>query len=289
MIILEQANRIVESLLKELFNQAKSDVSKINNSSSVCADFDSVLFCITVRDKTAIVSVKMECAEQLKQYGAQEYLQSIYKSNLVQPESGYSFSVSCPLMSGTDEVARQFALLKRHAFASPFYRAFELMGKSSGVIMDIPYRGGERMFVIPGQDRCTVVYQINFKDPEDLVIGKIFLGEFKKSISGAPPIDFVQNVPPGEISSIRNLGRTDGYVTTVLYKHNLKPEIVDRTVDMTIMFRNYLMYHIKCSKSHLNTRMRLRVDMLLKVLNRAKQELPKEKKTATGRTFIRRG
>jgi hypothetical protein len=35
--------------------------------------------------------------------------------------------------------------------------------------------------------------------------------------------------------------------------------------------------------------MRNRVDQLLKVLNRAKQELPKEKKTASGRTFKKAG
>lgn len=100
-------------------------------------------------------------------------------------------------------------------------------------------------------------------------------------------MDFSQTTPPGEIASVKNLGKPDGFITQVLFDRHFKPEARAKTIDMAIIFRNYLMYHLKCSKSHLNTRMRLRVDSLLKILNRAKQELPKEKKTASGRTFAR--
>ena len=106
-------------------------------------------------------------------------------------------------------------------------------------------------------------------------------------MGGAPSVDFSQATPPGEISSVKNLGKPDGFITQVLFDRHFKKESRARTIDMAIIFRNYLMYHIKCSKSHLNTRMRIRVESLLKVLNRAKQELPKEKKTASGRTFAR--
>jgi actin related protein 2/3 complex subunit 2 len=56
------------------------------------------------------------------------------------------------------------------------------------------------------------------------------------------------------------------------------------------MFRNYLAYHIKCSKAYFHSRMRARVVSLIKILNRAKVEIDeskREKKTAQGKTFIR--
>ena len=60
------------------------------------------------------------------------------------------------------------------------------------------------------------------------------------------------------------------------------------------MFRNYLHYHIKASKSFLHMRMRSRVVSLLQVLNRAvpDKKTTEEKvavmKTISGKTFTRR-
>jgi actin related protein 2/3 complex subunit 2 len=75
----------------------------------------------------------------------------------------------------------------------------------------------------------------------------------------------------------------------VLFKNHLDPVRREKSIDMIQMFRNYLHYHIKCSKAYMHTRMRLRVETLLQVLNRAKVKNAnqEEKKTATGRTFKR--
>jgi actin related protein 2/3 complex subunit 2 len=78
------------------------------------------------------------------------------------------------------------------------------------------------------------------------------------------------------------------YVVFVLFDRHFAKEKRAKTIDTLQTFRNYLHYHIKCSKSHLHTRMRNRVESLLKILNRAKQDLPVEKKTITGRTFVRK-
>lgn len=54
-------------------------------------------------------------------------------------------------------------------------------------------------------------------------------------------------------------------------------------------FRTFLQYHIKMAKSNFHSRMRARVVSLIKVLNRAKVDVPDkdDKKTASGRTFKR--
>ena len=54
----------------------------------------------------------------------------------------------------------------------------------------------------------------------------------------------------------------------------------DKTVNLIHTFRDYLHYHIKCSKAYLHSRMRSRTTALLKVLNRARPEIKAtEKKT----------
>jgi actin related protein 2/3 complex subunit 2 len=58
---------------------------------------------------------------------------------------------------------------------------------------------------------------------------------------------------------------------------------------MFTSFRNYLHYHIKCSKTYLHMRMRKRVVGWMQVLNRALPDLEGgEKKTAGGKTFVRK-
>jgi len=295
MLILEQANHIVETTLKDRFALAKE--GKPAPIEMTCADFDGVIFHMysPQDDKNILnLSIQTSAFATINKYGLQARLKQIYGPHLVgSPESGFNVTLTvntAQLPANSDELAQRFALLKRHIYAQPFEHVFEQIdqGKPVNEILDIPYRGDERTFITTqGKDRVTVVYSINFKDKDDIILGKVFLGEFKKSVGGAPSVDFSQNTPPGEIASVKNLGKPDGFITQVLFDRHFKKESRAKTIDMAIIFRNYLMYHLKCSKSHLNTRMRIRVETLLKVLNRAKQELPKEKKTASGRTFAR--
>ena len=72
----------------------------------------------------------------------------------------------------------RFALLKRHIYAQPFEHVFAMLdaGKPVNEIVDIPYRGNERTFLTSqGKDRVTVVYSINFKDQDDIILGKVFM------------------------------------------------------------------------------------------------------------------
>jgi len=76
-------------------------------------------------------------------------------------------------------------------------------------------------------------------------------------------------------------------VSFVLFKPHISGANRDRCINNIQTFRNYLHYHIKCSKAYMHDRMRKRVESLLQVLNRAKPEPiePKEKKTIQGKTF----
>lgn len=53
---------------------------------------------------------------------------------------------------------------------------------------------------------------------------------------------------------------------------HIKKENRDNTINLISMLRNYLHYHLKCSKAYMHQRMRAKTTDFLKVLNRAKPE-----------------
>lgn len=69
---------------------------------------------------------------------------------------------------------------------------------------------------------------------------------------------------------------------TVLFPRHTNRTTRDNTINLIHIFRDYLHYHIKCSKAYIHSRMRAKTSDFLKVLNRARPE-PKniEKKTIT--------
>ena len=96
------------------------------------------------------------------------------------------------------------------------------------------------------------------------------------TIQSAPQVLYTTNTPPLELSHIPGLLRTDdvGYVTFILFpRHFEKQPIAESTISHIQSFRDYLHYHIKCSKAYMHSRMRHRVSEFQKVLNRAKTEV----------------
>jgi hypothetical protein len=68
--------------------------------------------------------------------------------------------------------------LKRHIFASPFDYVFEAVEKGqTPPLLELAWRGtNERIFIkAENKERCTVIFSIAFKDPDDIIIGKVFL------------------------------------------------------------------------------------------------------------------
>eukprot|EP00304_Pavlova_gyrans_P011540 CAMPEP_0206062636 /NCGR_PEP_ID=MMETSP1466-20131121/57574_1 /ASSEMBLY_ACC=CAM_ASM_001126 /TAXON_ID=44452 /ORGANISM="Pavlova gyrans, Strain CCMP608" /LENGTH=82 /DNA_ID=CAMNT_0053438003 /DNA_START=29 /DNA_END=277 /DNA_ORIENTATION=+ len=65
---------------------------------------------------------------------------------------------------------------------------------------------------------------------------------------------------------------------------------IEKAVGLVASYRSYVMYHIKCTKSNMHSRMRSRVNTWLQVINRAVPDKHStEKKTVSGRTFKRAG
>jgi hypothetical protein len=96
---------------------------------------------------------------------------------------------------------------------------------------------------------------------------------------------FTNRDPPLEIRQVPGLKDSEdiGYVTFVLFpRHFTNPNVAAGTISHIELFRDYLHYHIKCSKAYMQSRMRHRVSEFQKVLNRAKTEAASlERKTVT--------
>ncbi|SPO23607.1 probable ARC35 - subunit of the Arp2/3 complex [Ustilago trichophora] len=310
MILLGTENIIIRDVLTEKFERPAS-------VDQTFTDFDGVAYHLESTSKAGPLTLSMDirCWSELVQAGALDVLKREYGSwirDSVEPEYSVTLEFDYAKVPAAgperDALIANVSLLKRHAMAAPFERAFALQKQleeayeggaapSTGTdIMPINYRDDEAIYVIPSADRVTVVFTTTFKEETDKVLGKVFLQEFvdarrQPSIQNAPQVLYSNREPPLEVRNVQGLNRGDdvGYVTFVLFpRHFANAQVMENTISRIQLFRDYLHYHIKCSKAYMHSRMRHRVAEFLKVLNRAKPELAeKERKTASGRTFRR--
>lgn len=318
MILLESHNVIIHDVLTDRFERpSRADIQFV--------DFDSVRFRLSTPDsKTVLVlSMAIECWPDLAKYGARESLEKEYAGYIVpeaetEPEYNVSLAIDLEHLPRTDderaELISHISLIKRNAIAAPFNAAFEeqktlqanykdaagaqmadaQQQETKGELMTINYRDGEAIFIRASHDRVTVIFSTVFKEETDRIFGRVFLQEFYdarklQSLQSAPQVTYSNREPPLEIRHLPGLKRHEnvGYVTFILApRHFANHSLAFSTISHIQLFRDYLHYHIKCSKAYMQSRMRFRVAEFLKVLNRAKPESEeKERRTATGRTF----
>lgn len=298
MILLDYGNKLLSDTIQSRIDLGPEGRDALDIA---LADFDGVSFHVSTPDpnnKALVnISVHWRCANDLLKNGSDEILRSVY-GNLVQatPEPSYEFTLQINLDAPPEQLAdlpARIGLLKRHLFAGPFKRVFEAVetGKPCNPI-HIQYRDEESVFIKPEGDRVIVVFSVHFRDADDQIIARVFLQELAgcyKTISGAPAVSFSQKEPPAELKGVKGIitDKNHGFVSFVLFKSHVSGPNRDKTINNIQTFRNYLHYHIKCSKAYMHDRMRKRVDSLLQVLNRAKPEPiePKERKTIQGKTF----
>jgi len=304
MILLEPHNVIIQNTLSEkLVKPSSLDVAFV--------DYDGVRFRLSTPEKKTqlLLSMSIRCWDELVQYGALEILGREYGAMLL-PQAEADFNVSMLIdleQAPTDAEAREafvlsIALFKRHALAAPFERAFQTQktletSGGQGELMQIHYRDEEAIYVQAAPDRVTVIFSTIFQEETDRIFGKVFLQEFvdarrQPSIQNAPQVLYSNRDPPLEIRHVPGLRSSEdiGYVTFVLFpRHFANASVASGTISHIQLFRDYLHYHIKCSKAYMHSRMRHRVTEFQKVLNRAKTEVATgERKTVSGRTMVSR-
>lgn len=297
MILLEFNNRIIEEALELKFKSALEG-SKPENVDINFADFDGARYHISNPggEKNLVqVSIALKFFKELKEHGADAVLRREYGTYLASsPEEGFSVSLVYDLRQLPSDYAplvRNAGLLKRNCFAAVFEKYFEFQekGETQHKRAVIHYRDDETMYVEAKADRVTVIFSTVFKDPDDVVIGKVFVQEFKegrKASQTSPAVLYSHGEPPLELRDTDAAkGDNVGYITFVLFPRHTSKAARENTINLVHVFRNYLHYHIKCSKAYIHSRMRAKTAEFLKVLNRARPETKVEKKTITGKSF----
>uniref|UniRef100_A0A8B9LTA3 Arp2/3 complex 34 kDa subunit n=1 Tax=Astyanax mexicanus TaxID=7994 RepID=A0A8B9LTA3_ASTMX len=297
MILLEINNRIIEETLSLKFESA-SNGNKPEAVEVTFADFDGVLYHISNPDgdKTKImVSISLKFYKELQEHGADEvkhhHTMHLAKRResifiiILHPAKGYNVSLLFDLdtlPANKEELVHQAGLLKRNCFASVFekYFKFQEEGKEGEQRAVVHYRDDESMYLEAKKDRVTVVFSTVFKDDDDVIIGKVFMQEFKegrRASHTAPQVLFSHREPPLELKDTdAAVGDNIGYITFVLFPRHTNANTRDNTINLIHTFRDYLHYHIKCSKAYIHTRMRAKTSDFLKVLNRARPDAEKK-------------
>jgi len=263
-------------------------------------DFDDVSFKISCQQESlniVQVHIAMKNIPLLKSLGSQELINKLFPGCEVAPNEGYNLALqfNCDSLTKPQEFLDSISELKRHLAGGPLDRAFTaLLNKSSQnlPVMVVEYRKAEAMFICSSSSKVTVIFQIHFNDATDQCVAKVFLQEFveaQRSVRTAPPVIFSRD-PPGELSGLSYDFKTNtaGFISFALEERHISGSGKEKAITLLTGFRNYLHYHIKCSKTYLHMRMRKRVAGWMQVLNRAVPEVETEKKTAAGKTFERK-
>jgi actin related protein 2/3 complex subunit 2 len=216
----------------------------------------------------------------------------------VAPDAGYDVAIQfdCDAVANSEAFLNAISSLRRNIAAGPLDAAFRALVKkesqSSGLV-SVNYRKNEFMYICPSSVKVVVIFLVDFADITDKALARVFLQEFleaQRLIRTGPPVSYSRE-PPGELASL-NLGTkyndTAGFISFSIEERLLTGPKMESLIDNLVGFRNYLHYHIKCSKTYLHMRMRKRVAGWLQVLNRAVPEVDSEKKTASGKTFVRK-
>ncbi|GBG28749.1 Actin-related protein 2/3 complex subunit 2 [Hondaea fermentalgiana] len=281
MIFLETGHPIIEETIRtRLDPETKPEPLDIT-----CSDFDDVKYHIVATSSNKNVlsfRMAMPCYSSLASMGATAALDSKYgRYQSREKVDGYDLVFEIDVNESSadrDAVAKDFGEIKRNIMAAPFRRCFEALaaGKSSSIKpMVIPFRPNERIVLAPGNDRVMVFFTFHFADVTDRALAKVFLQEMSEAgrkVPQAPAVTFTTEIP-GDLAKVREFKPADnlvGYVMFQVFKSHVEgAEKMEKIITLFQGFRAYLHYHIKASKSHLHSRMRNRVELLLKVLKRA--------------------
>jgi len=295
LIFLEAKSAILYEQLQPRILENKREPCEI----TFC-DFDEVTFKISIAPETpsvVVVSMGMKCVPALKKMGADDVIKRLFPGMEVAPSAGYNLAIQfdCDALPDPTAFLASISELKKHVFGGPLDRSFSaLSAKASANLppMIVEYRKNEAMFVCPSASKVVVIFSVDFGDVTDKAVAKVFLQEFveaQRTVRTAPPVSYSKE-PPGELTGIAYNFRPDtaGFISFALEERHVTGAGKEKAITLLTGFRNYLHYHIKCSKTYLHMRMRKRVAGWMQVLNRAMPDVETEKKTAAGKTFSRK-
>ena len=209
------------------------------------------------------IEMKLPCWEAIKEYGAEERYEELYGKWKVDPSEDNTHAIVIDL-GAMNEAEQKNAItlasrLKANMLGAPFlWVAQKHAAKENFAPFEIPYRKttGESMYVCPADKGATVIFTIRFSDPGDHTIGNVFLNELQAArtrVSSAPVVTTSPKAPKDLDSFDLPADVREGKMYAFVSISLLDPQLSERKREDTSyyipLFRDYIHYHIKCTKA----------------------------------------
>lgn len=233
--------------------------------------------------EAAISSGSMDA---LMKFGGKQLVDQEYeKYGATYADSTLTLKIDCDdLPEAPEIVVAKIANLKRKVYGAPFDQCLHALssGDSSITPFCYKYRKDSRIFLTPGDGHVAVVVQIIFADTTDQELAKIVLQEFaeaQRAVSGSPAAFFkidelpkaAQDAAKGSKEDLSEGDCLGFFLQLTINKNHVKTvEKRERITGLMINLRSYLLYHMKCTKAYLLSRMRTKHHDLIKALNRSR-------------------
>ena len=249
-------------------------------------DYDGFLYLLSYDNQTLTFSLIYESLQSIGQAGGFEAIeQHLAGFASHKADNSITFEVSKrslpqdpqALKVAAGEISAKFSIFRSVFIGGPYVSALaSLQAGRPGQPRQVDLRRREKLWIVPGDNRVSFVFQIFYEDFHDTSLAKIFLQEIqdsKKQISSSPVISY-SSAPPDNIASFRP--RAEGlFLSVTILKDQVKNPVEQGRWLGTL--KQYLSYHIHSCKTYLHMRMRKRTDALLQALKQAIPEKIQEK------------
>lgn len=302
MIFIADSNLAMENacnakIIEETKTIAEDSASKPVPMEVKACDYDGVRFhfsCQGPEPRKIEVSIECNAIPDLIKCGGQALLDKEYgkyKASVDTDNCTVTLNIDCDdLPEAPELVVSKISNLKRKIYGAPFDQC--LIALANGALDSIKpiiykFRKDGRVYLIPGKGNVAVVIQICFSDETDRELAEIVLQEFadsQRTVPGSPAASFyVDDVPPAAKKAASTMGlklsnsdKSGFFLQLAINATHVKTaEKRERITGLMINLRAYLLYHMKCTKAYLLSRMRTKHQDLLKALARAR---PTDKK-----------
>ncbi|KAG2567359.1 actin-related protein 2/3 complex subunit 2B-like [Panicum virgatum] len=166
----------------------------------------------------------------------------------------------------------QVSLLQSVVLSSQLRDMLGSLGPSG--TMKLVYSQSEPFFVSKTAERIHAIFPMRFRDDTDLAIATSFFQELQdlgNSFARAPKCSW-SPIPPPELRGehVHRLTTNGGFVSFgVVSRHVRGKKRAAKTAWILLNFQAYVKYHIKCTRSHIQSRMRQRLEALTEVIQDA--------------------
>lgn len=228
MIILNPSHESVRNIVTQYKEQ--QGAKKVSEIDYYVSEFDDVAFRIKTVWPNLTVYASMPGFAQYKSIGVDAHMQATYGSGYrsgpvtvdVPEQPTFDFSVSFDVVAeDLATILDKASNIKKNALSGAFRHVFGMAQRKELTprALVLPYRTDEDCYLKVNGDGVIVIFQLQFKEANDLIIADVFMKEFKEArrdqaLGQAPSVSF-QKVAPLELEGLPNIkqGVNIGFVS----------------------------------------------------------------------------